>query len=158
MSVATASARLRVRSMRTISRALPRLSAAIAQAQPTAPTPTIPILLMGALLVALVARMERSGMRGHRRPRITLRSIRATRYCALHDIRTPRRARLFHLAAFKGAANCLKRPDPRTAPGQDVAHECSSPDRSALPAHPAVSPGQGPHTLPQAHLRGRAGG
>src|SRR3982074_963379 len=48
MSVATASARLRVRSTRTISPALPRLTAAIAQAQPTAPTPTIPILLMVA--------------------------------------------------------------------------------------------------------------
>src|SRR4051794_14818316 len=43
MSVATASAVLRVRLTRTISRALPRVTAAIAQAQPTLPVPIIPI-------------------------------------------------------------------------------------------------------------------
>src|SRR6516225_8044436 len=43
MSVATASAVLRSRLTRTISRALPRLTAAIAQAQPTLPVPIIPI-------------------------------------------------------------------------------------------------------------------
>src|SRR6266576_5211880 len=45
MSVATASAVLRSRLTRTISRALPRLTAAIAQALPTLPVPTIPIFL-----------------------------------------------------------------------------------------------------------------
>src|SRR5262245_17282456 len=45
MSVATASARLRVRLIRTISRALPRIVAAIAHAQPTLPAPTIPIFM-----------------------------------------------------------------------------------------------------------------
>src|SRR6516164_11828633 len=43
MSVATASAVLRLRLTRTISCALPRLTAAIAQAQPTLPVPIIPI-------------------------------------------------------------------------------------------------------------------
>src|SRR5207247_431143 len=43
MSVATASAVLRERLTSTISRALPRLSAAIAHAQPTLPVPIIPI-------------------------------------------------------------------------------------------------------------------
>src|SRR5919198_4269992 len=45
MSVATASAVLRERLTRTISRALPRLSAAIAHAQPTLPVPIIPIFM-----------------------------------------------------------------------------------------------------------------
>src|SRR5262245_60743707 len=45
MSVATASARLRVRLIKTISRALPRIVAAIAHAQPTLPAPTIPIFM-----------------------------------------------------------------------------------------------------------------
>src|SRR6266508_6819675 len=43
MSVATASGVLRVRLTRTISRALPRVSAAMAHAQPTLPVPIIPI-------------------------------------------------------------------------------------------------------------------
>src|SRR5437016_3935581 len=43
MSVATASAVLRVRLTSTISRALPRVRAAIAQAQPTLPVPIMPI-------------------------------------------------------------------------------------------------------------------
>src|SRR5919197_5130557 len=45
MSVATASAVLRERLTRTISRALPRLRAAIAHAQPTLPVPIIPIFM-----------------------------------------------------------------------------------------------------------------
>src|SRR5215475_6867403 len=45
MSVATASARLRVRLIKTISRALPRIVAAMAHAQPTLPAPTIPIFM-----------------------------------------------------------------------------------------------------------------
>src|SRR5262249_20534621 len=45
MSVATASAVLRVRLTRTISRALPRVTAAIAHAQPTLPVPIIPIFI-----------------------------------------------------------------------------------------------------------------
>jgi hypothetical protein len=44
--VATTSAVLRVRLTSTISRALPRLTAAIAQAQPTVPVPIIPIFMM----------------------------------------------------------------------------------------------------------------
>src|SRR5258708_17906351 len=43
MSVATASAVLRLRLTSTISRALPRLTAAMAQAQPTLPVPIMPI-------------------------------------------------------------------------------------------------------------------
>src|SRR5438270_12077519 len=43
MSVATASAVLRVRLTSTISRALPRVRAAIAHAQPTLPAPIMPI-------------------------------------------------------------------------------------------------------------------
>src|SRR5215813_14204060 len=43
MSVATASAVLRLRLSKTISRALPRLTAAMAQAQPTLPVPIMPI-------------------------------------------------------------------------------------------------------------------
>src|SRR5262245_55168730 len=46
MSVATASAVLRLRLMRTISRALPRVTAAIAHAQPTLPVPIIPIFIL----------------------------------------------------------------------------------------------------------------
>src|SRR5438067_13477248 len=45
MSVATASAVFGLRLTRTISRALPRMTAAIAQAQPTLPVPTIPIFM-----------------------------------------------------------------------------------------------------------------
>src|SRR6267143_2300305 len=45
MSVATASAVFRVRLTRTISRALPRTAAAMAEAQPTLPVPTIPIFI-----------------------------------------------------------------------------------------------------------------
>src|SRR5690349_1337305 len=45
MSVATASAVLGSRLTRTISRALPRTTAAIAQAHPTLPVPTIPIFM-----------------------------------------------------------------------------------------------------------------
>src|SRR6266436_10036463 len=45
MSVATASAVFRVRLTRTISRALPRTTAAMAEAQPTLPVPTIPIFI-----------------------------------------------------------------------------------------------------------------
>src|SRR5467141_4993178 len=45
MSVATASAVSRVRLTRTISRALPRTAAAMAEAQPTLPVPTIPIFI-----------------------------------------------------------------------------------------------------------------
>src|SRR5215831_2559554 len=43
MSVATASAVLQLRLSKTISRALPRLTAAMAQAQPTLPVPIMPI-------------------------------------------------------------------------------------------------------------------
>src|SRR5262252_1284221 len=43
MSVATASAVLRLRLSKTISQALPRLTAAMAQAQPTLPVPIMPI-------------------------------------------------------------------------------------------------------------------
>src|SRR5262249_46878763 len=46
MSVATASAVLRLRVIRTISRALPRVTAAIAHAQPTLPVPIIPIFIL----------------------------------------------------------------------------------------------------------------
>src|SRR6266566_3639780 len=49
MSVATASAVLRSRLTRTISRALPRLTAAIAQAQPTLPVPIIPIFTAASI-------------------------------------------------------------------------------------------------------------
>src|SRR6516164_2486814 len=49
MSVATASAVLRLRLTRTISRALPRLTAAMAQAQPTLPVPIIPILMAASI-------------------------------------------------------------------------------------------------------------
>src|SRR5262252_9210035 len=49
MSVATASAVLRLRLTRTISRALPRLTAAIAQAQPTLPVPIIPIFMAASI-------------------------------------------------------------------------------------------------------------
>jgi hypothetical protein len=45
MSVATASDVYRVRLTKTISRALPRTVAAMAQAQPTFPVPTIPIFI-----------------------------------------------------------------------------------------------------------------
>src|SRR6266436_4491142 len=45
ISVATASAVFRVRLTRTISRALPRTAAAMAEAQPTLPVPTIPIFI-----------------------------------------------------------------------------------------------------------------
>jgi hypothetical protein len=45
MSVATASAVFRVRLTNTISRALPRSAAAMAQAHPTLPVPTIPIFM-----------------------------------------------------------------------------------------------------------------
>src|SRR5215467_14844520 len=45
MSVATASAVLRLRLSKTISRALPRLTAAMAQAQPTLPVPIMPIFM-----------------------------------------------------------------------------------------------------------------
>src|SRR3979490_2093412 len=120
MSVATASARLRVRSTRTISRALPRLTAAIAQAQPTAPTPTIPILLMVASWGVWYAAWSDSGMRGH--PSMTPdyaiapSGLRARYKDCAPDIRTPLHPRLFHLAAFKGAANCLKRRNPAPHP------------------------------------------
>src|SRR5215470_7941805 len=45
MSVATALAVLGSRLTKTISRALPRMTAAMAQAQPTLPVPTIPIFM-----------------------------------------------------------------------------------------------------------------
>src|SRR5712672_2943757 len=45
ISVATVSAVFRVPLTRTISRALPRTAAAMAQAQPTLPVPTIPIFI-----------------------------------------------------------------------------------------------------------------
>jgi hypothetical protein len=46
ISVATASAVLRVRFTKTIARALLRRVAAIAQAHPTLPAPTIPIFIV----------------------------------------------------------------------------------------------------------------
>src|SRR5262249_13484026 len=49
MSVATASAVLRLRLTRTISPALPRLTAAIAHAQPTLPVPIIPIFMAASI-------------------------------------------------------------------------------------------------------------
>src|SRR5262249_24675383 len=49
MSLATASAVLRLRLTRTISRALPRLTAAMAQAQPTLPVPIIPIFTAASI-------------------------------------------------------------------------------------------------------------
>src|ERR1700761_9071527 len=49
MSVATASAVLRVRLTSTISRALPRLTAAMAQAQPTVPAPMMPSFMRCSL-------------------------------------------------------------------------------------------------------------
>src|SRR5215469_18202549 len=49
MSVATASAILRLRLTKTIWRALPRLTAAMAQAQPTLPVPIIPILMAASI-------------------------------------------------------------------------------------------------------------
>src|SRR6516165_12328922 len=52
MSVATACAVLRVRLARTISRALPRITAAMAHAQPTLPAPTIPIFILALRLAA----------------------------------------------------------------------------------------------------------
>src|SRR5262245_4322257 len=45
MSVATASAVLRLRLSKTISRPLPRLTAAMPQAQPTLPVPIMPIFM-----------------------------------------------------------------------------------------------------------------
>src|ERR1700756_4438730 len=66
MSVATASAVLRSRLTRTISRALPRLTAAIAQAQPTLPVPIIPIFTAASIVGsirrrAIVCRSWRAG-------------------------------------------------------------------------------------------------
>src|ERR1700758_1453532 len=66
MSVATASAVLRSRLTRTISRALPRLTAAIAQAQPTLPVPIIPIFTAASIAGstrrrAIVCRSWRAG-------------------------------------------------------------------------------------------------
>src|SRR5690348_3979620 len=48
MSVATASAILRVRLTSTTSRALPRMTVAMAQAQPTFPVPTMPIFMVAS--------------------------------------------------------------------------------------------------------------
>src|SRR6266478_9069764 len=63
MSVATASAVLRLRLTSTISRALPRLTAAMAQAQPTLPVPIMPIFT-GFSMLAL-SRRRCSGRSRH---------------------------------------------------------------------------------------------
>src|SRR5258705_13390044 len=63
MSVAPASAVLRLRLTSTISRALPRLTAAMAQAQPTLPVPIMPIFT-GFSMLAL-SRRRCSGRSRH---------------------------------------------------------------------------------------------